>query len=301
MFCGGKHQGQTRVTLPKMDEVHTMTVRKILSARTALPQVEVMLQALVEAAVFIGGADGRFGEDELNVFIDSMREVVSGAVGHQFLQTLGATSRLLDQARAARGALAAKGPEQYLQELAPRFHGTFGRDGLMLAYRVVLADGKVTEKEAAAFSALAAALGVEVTETKVLQELATKTELASHRGHRGESIEQVATLEGKGWTKLPSGKDHGFDAAKEYRQPSGGSLLLELDASESVLHVNVLDAAGKGPHLVCLFGDALPALLAVIDGLRDALQVATLGEKLPALRAVCTEVFAEHDGHFAKV
>jgi hypothetical protein len=171
----------------------------------------------------------------------------------------------------------------------------------VLAYRVVLADGVVTEKEAQAFEALAHALGVEVAETAVLKELATKTEVASKRGHRGESIEHLLTLTSKGWTKLPAGKDHGFDVGMEHAQPSGGKLVVELDSAESVLHVHVNDAQGKGPHLMCLFGDALPALVAVVDGLKDTLVNASLGEKLPAMKAVCPELFVEHDGRFAKL
>jgi len=278
-----------------------MTVRKILSARTARPKVEGMLQALVEAAVFIGGSDGRFGEEELDVFIDSMREVVSAAVGDDFLESMASTSKLLDQARAARKELLAKGGTAFLIQLAPKFPGTFARDGLVLAYRVVLADGVVTEKEAAAFEALAGALGVEVSETEVLKELASKTEQASKRGHRGESIEQLASLTKHGWVKLPAGKDHGFDVGLEHAQAAGGKLVVELDSAESVLHVHVNDTHGKGPHLVCLFGDTLPALVAVLDGLRDSLVNTTLGEKLPAIQAVCPEVFVEHEGRFAKV
>lgn len=278
-----------------------MTVRKILSARTARPKVEGMLQALVEAAVFIGGADGRFGEEELDVFIDSMREVVSAAVGDEFLDSLGATSRLLDQARHARGQLLKLGAPAYLQSLAPHFEGEFARDGLVLAYRVVLADGQVTTKEAEAFEALAKALGVEVEETEVLKELATKSELASHQGHRGDSIEHVLKLEGPHWTKLVGGKDQGFDAGVAHAQAGGGRLALELDAAESVLHVHVEDADGAGPHLVCLFHEALPALLAVLNGLRDTLLVATIGSTMPAIRAVCPDVFVEHRGRFAKL
>jgi|GEM_PF-6316904 tellurite resistance protein len=279
-----------------------MTVRKILSARTARPKVEGMLQALVEAAVFIGGADGRFGEEELDVFIDSMREVVSAAVGDEFLDSMASTSKLLDQARQARKELLARGGTAFLLQLVPKFPGAFARDGLVLAYRVVLADGKVTEKEAQAFEALASALGVEVSEVQVLKELATKAEHASKQGHRGASIEQLGKLVEHGWTKLPAGQEHGFDVGMEHVQATGGGkLTLELDSAESVLHVHVFDSTGKGPHLVCLFGDALPALVAVLDGLRDTLTVATLGEKLPAIRAVCPEVFVEHEGKFARL
>lgn len=278
--------------------VPDVNVRKILSARAARPQVEGMMEALVHAAVFIGGSDGRFGEDELNVFIDSMREVVSAAVGEQSLDSLATTGKLLDLARHARHELNAKGSMAFLAELAKRFPGHFARDGLVLAYRIVLADGKVTEKEAEAFEALAAALGVEVAETKVLQELATHSEAASRGGHRGESIEALRSLEAKGW-KLIKGEH--FDAGVNFTNADGSVLSLELDSGESVLHVHLNGVDGKGPHLVCFFGDSLPALLAVIDGLKGSLQPATLGEKMPAIRAVCSKLFVEHEGKFAKL
>lgn len=276
-----------------------MNVRKILSARAARPQVETMMEALVDAAVFIGGADGRFGEDELNVFIDSMREVVSSAVGDQALDDLASTARLMDQARKARQSLQKEGAEAFLSGLATRFPSNFSRDGLVLAYRIVLADGKVTDKEAHAFEALASSLGLELSETQVLKDLAAKSEAASKAGYRGTSIEQLRELEQRGWAAAP--KDESFDAGVTFTQADGGRLALELDSGESVLHVNVSSADGKGPHLVCFFGDALPALLAVLDGLKTELKPSTLGEKLPAVRAVCSELFVEHEGRFAKL
>jgi tellurite resistance protein len=275
-----------------------MNVRKILSARAARPQVEAMMDSLVHAAVFIGGSDGRFGEDELEVFIDSMREVVSSAVGEQALDDLASTGKLMDSARKARKSLQKEGEQAFLSGLATRFPSNFSRDGLVLAYRIVMADGKVTDKEAQAFEALSSALGLELAETQVLKDLAAHSEVASKAGHRGTSIEQVRELESKGWT---AHKDESFDAGVSLTQADGGKLMLELDSGESVLHVNVSSADGKGPHLVCFFGDALPALLAVLDGIKTELKPSTLGQKLPAVRAVCSELFVEHDGRFAKL
>ena len=275
-----------------------MSVRKILSARAARPMIEAMMASLVDAAVYIGGADGRFGEDELNVFIDSMRAVVSSVVGEGSLESLASTARLLDQARAARKDLHVKGNVTFLAQLAHKFPPHFARDGLVLAYRIVLADGEVTGKEAAAFEALAASLGVEATETQVLKEMATHGDTASRQGHRGTSIELVKTLEREGWTRL---EDDHFDAGVLFKQTDGGLLSLELDSGESVLHVHVNGAEGKGPHLVCFFGDGLPALLAVLNGIKASLRASSLGEKLPAVRAVCSEVFVEHQGKFAKL
>lgn len=275
-----------------------MTVRKILSARAARPQVEQMMDALVHAAVFIGGADGRFGEEELDVFIDSMREVVSAAVGEQALDDFASTGRLLDQARTARRSLQNEGAEAFLSGLATNFPSQFARDGLVLAYRIVMADGRVSPKEATAFEALSKALGLEVEEARVLEQLAERSEAASKAGYRGTSIEQVKELEGRGWTGV---KEESSDASVRFSQADGGTLSLELDSGESVLHVNLTGADGKGPHLMCFFGEQLPALLSVLDGIKSELKPSTLGEKLPALRAVCGEMFVEHEGRFAKL
>ena len=271
-----------------------MTVRKILSARTARPKVDEMLEALVEAAVFIGRADGRFGEEELDTFIDSMREVVRAAVGEEFLDSLGATSGLLDRARKARRTMLSIGREKYLEQLAPKFPGAFARDGLVLAYRIVLADGEVTSNEAEAFEQLAKALGVEVEETQLLKKLAAKSEVARQRGKAGESIEAVLALSEKGWQRRPASDE--YDASVSH-----AALTLELDAGESALDVFVRDADGNGPQLRCLFGESLGGLLAVLDSVKGELTPGTLGEKLPALRAVCPEVFVAHAGKFAKL
>ena len=271
-----------------------MTVRKILSARAARSQVDEMLDALVEAAVFIGRADGRFGEEELETFIDSMREVVRAAVGEEFLDSLGATSGLLDRARRARRTLLELGREKYLEQLAPKFPGSFARDGLVLAYRIVLADGEVTANEATAFEDLAKALGVEVEETQVLKELASKSEVARQSGSVGTNVDAVLALSDKGWQRKPASDE--YDAAVHY-----GAVTLELYAKEAALDVFVRDADGSGPQLRCLFGENLGGLLAVLDSMKGDFTPAKLGEKLPALRAVCPEVFVAHQGKFAKL
>lgn len=259
-----------------------------------------MLQALVEAAVFMGAANGLFKEEEIEVFIDSMREVVSAAVGDEFLDTMAATPKLLDQARAAQRKLRDLGSEKFLSELAPRFTGPFGRDGLVLAWRIVLADGRVSHDEASAFEALARALNIDVDETRVLREFASKSEAASKRGHRGASLEHLRVLDEQHWQRLtPETTD--FDLGLAHTQGDGGKLVLELSTRDSVLHVQVLSPAGNGPRLRCLFEDSLPALLAVLDGLRETLKPSTMGEKLPALRAVCPELYVEHEGKFSRL
>ncbi len=268
-------------------------VRKILSARTARPKVEEMLAALVDAAAFIGRADGRFSEAELNVFIDSLREVVAAAVGDEAVESLVTTPRLLDLARSARARLRAEGPERFLEALAPRFPGAFAGDGLVLAYRIVLADGHVTAEEAAAFRRLAGALGLEVAETEALEALAQPP-----KGPGPDAaVAQVKALSARGWLPVP---DSVMDASARWKRTDGAALDLELDAADGTLHVQLPDGVEAGPHLLCRFGDALPGVLAVLEALRDSLSAKTLDDKLPALRAVCPELFLERDGHFTR-
>lgn len=266
-------------------------VRKILSARTARPRVDEMLEALVEAAAYIGKADGRYSEPELNVFIDSLREVVSVAVGDEAVDTLAATPRLLDLARAARAKLLKLGPLSYLEALAPRFPGAFARDGLILAHRIALADGRVTPEEATAFRELAGAFGLEVAETEALEALARRG-----AGPGEASVELVHALRARGWTAVP---DSAMDASARFLRP-GGALDVELDAADGTLHVQVAGDGEAGPHLLFRFDDRLPGLLAVLEALKDSLTPATLDEQLPALRAVCPDLFVERDGRFAR-
>jgi hypothetical protein len=252
-----------------------------------------MLGALVDAAVFIGRADGRFSEAELNVFIDSMREVVSAAVGDDASDDFTSTPKLLDLARAARARLQREGADAFLASLAPRFHGPFGRDGLVLAYRIVLADGRVTAEEAAAFRRLAEALGLEVAETEALEALArpARTERAT------EAIARVNALHAQGWAPVP---DSVMDASARFVQPDGGRVDLEFDTTDGTLHVQLSSGGEPGPHLLCRVGEALPGLLAVLEAIKTSLTPATLDEKLPALKAVCPELFLEADGRVVK-
>lgn len=268
-------------------------IRKILSARAARPRVEEMLGALVDAAVFIGRADGRFSEAELDVFIDSLREVVTAAVGADAPDELTTAPRLLDLARASRARLLREGGDAFLAALAPRFPGAFARDGLVLAYRIVLADGHVTAEEAAAFRQLAQALGLEVAETEALEALAQP----ARQTPPPDAAAQVQALHARGWTAVP---DSAMDASARFAQPGGGLVDLELDAGDGTLHVQLSSGGELGPHLLCRVGDALPGLLAVLEAVKATLTPATLDEKLPALKAVCPELFAEVDGHIVR-
>lgn len=284
-----------------------MTVRKILSARAAKAQVDDILAALVDAAVFIGRADGRFSEDELDVFIDTMREVISSAVGDDFVGEFASTPRLLDLARVARQRLKHLGASAYLEELAPRVPAHLQREALVLAYRVVMADGQVTPDEAASYRALAQAFGVAVHEADTLEDLAAKSEAASRQGHRGGAIEEVQALEAQGWADPYHGRTprppeaEWFDVVLEAPGAPGTRLLLELDATESVLHLQVLGADGQGPHLIFLYAGTPAGLLAVVNAVKGALSPETFRAQLPAFKAVCPDLFLELGGTFSKV
>ncbi len=105
------------------------------------------LEALVDTAVFIGGADGEFGETELNVFIDRVREV-SGENA--------SASELMFLARRARRDLRVLGREAFLQRTREKL-GRFSKtEVLRLAQAIACADGVVTPQEQMALDALAA-------------------------------------------------------------------------------------------------------------------------------------------------
>lgn len=274
-----------------------MSVRKLFRTGSSPADAQALLSALVHAAVYIGSADGRFSEEELDVFIDTMREVVSSAGGPEFLSTLASTAALLDQARKARSALRSQGESAYLAHLAPQFESEFVRPGLVLAYRIIIADGAVSTKEEAAFEALAKTLNVPPAECATLKQLATVSEAASQRGHRGQSIELFRQLTEHGWRPFPT-KEKDV-ACLRHEQSPGGWVELELNSSESSLHLSILDAQGQGPQLLCLFHDTLPALLSVIDEHKDALSPASYAMHLPKLRAACSHLFVEYQGRWS--
>ncbi len=268
-----------------------MTLRTMLSTNAERPQVEALLDMLVNAAVFIGAADGRLGESELNLFIDSMREVVSSVGNEALVTSIGSTTSLLDRARKARRDLKAQGEEAFLKQLAQRFPVSNVRAGLVLAYRIVLADGKTTATEASAFEKLAAVLGIDSAESQVLREVATQARPADKRGLRS-SLELLQGLEKTGWTK------HGDDAVS-FQSAVGNRLLLELEASESSLHVRLQANTGEPTLLICFFGENLNGLLAVLDAIKTTLSPLTLNEKLPALRVVSERVFIKSEGRLS--
>jgi len=105
------------------------------------------LEALVDTAVFIGGADGEFGEAELNAFIDRVRVVTGENTS---------ASELIFLARRARRDLRVLGREAFLQRTREKL-GRFSKaEVLGLAQAIACADGRVSTEEQAALDALAA-------------------------------------------------------------------------------------------------------------------------------------------------
>lgn len=98
------------------------------------------LQALVEAAVFIGRAWGDFSEAELNVFIDQTRVIVGEQVS---------ASELINLARRARADLRALGREAFLKQLREKLRDVPKAEVQALAQAVAHAESLKPEEQAA--------------------------------------------------------------------------------------------------------------------------------------------------------
>lgn len=283
-----------------------MTVRKILSARAARPQVAGMLKGLVRAAVYMGSSDGALDEAETESFIDSIRELVGAAVGEAHMRELASTSALLDEARSARVELRTKGGAAYLADLRSAFAGGFKRDALVVCWRVIAADGVVQPQEAEAFRRLAEAMGFTGDESSALETMARGTAAGAARGRDTAAIETMSELIDRGW-KDPykdlrgKGIDVSWhDASVEYDSTTA-RLRVDLDAVERVLHLHVTDAHGPGPHVICLYGSQLHAVLALFDGAKETLTPASVPQLLVDLVALSDAVFIEREGRLVQV
>lgn len=274
-----------------------MTVRKILSARTARPHVEALLRGLVHAAVYMAHSDGVFREVEVDSLIDSVRDVVRRAVGEEFLGELASTPRLLDWGREARAALRTRREADYLAEVADAFQGGFKRDALIVAYRICAADGAIKPPEAAAFRKLAQAMGLTGHELEALESMARRAAAAAHPGRDELGAAKVKALSTRGWrdpfadARAAGLEPEWFDASVAWFAPSGAVLRLDLDAEEHALHVHLGEL-----HLVVPYGAKLDELLALVDDAKETLRAETLDVYLPKLKALCGDVFIERDG-----
>jgi tellurite resistance protein len=284
-----------------------MTVRSILSARSARPQLEAMLRGLVRAAVYLGRADGQLGEAEVEHLIDSVRKFAADAVGEEHLADLVTVSRLLDEARAARAALRVEGEANYLAKLAELFQSGFRRDALIVARRIVAADGVLAPEETAAFSKLAHALGLSPEEAAAIEVLATSSWVdIEDADHLDEAREQLEDLHTHGWhDAFPELKAAGyelrsFDASIAHTS-NIARLRIDLDARERVVHVNVMELNGPGPHVICIYGNSLNGVLSLIDQVKDRVSPATVPQLLSDLVVRCDALFLERDGRLVQV
>lgn len=284
-----------------------MTVRKILSARSARPQVEALLRGLVRAAVYMARADGQFGEAEVESLIDSVREVVVAAIGEEYLQELASAPHLLDWARDARRELLQKGEAAYLADLASRFEGGFRKDALIVAYRIIAADGTIAPDEAEAFRKLSLAMGFQGNELDALESMASSTAKRAQPGRDEAALASFKSLYARGWSDPFAGlRASGievawYDASAQHRGAAGWSLRLDLDAQERSLHLHFLEGEKEGPHLLLLYGERFDAVLDLIDGAKAELSPVTFDAWLPRLVAVCPDVFLERDGRLMKL
>lgn len=282
-----------------------MTVRSILSARSARPQVAGMLRGLVRAAVFLGRADGHLGEAEVERLIDGVRDFVVKTVGEEHLADLASTSRLLDDARAARAALRVDGDLKYLEELAAAFPVAFRRDALIAAHHVVTADGAITPDEHAAFGRLAAALGISPEELPALEVMAEVLGVSrdDDDAHLEEAVDHLTNLTEHGWRDASAelkGELRWFDGCVAHDGPAA-RLRLDLDARERVLHITVNGPNAPGPHIICLYGHELHTVLTLIDRVKDRLNPANVPQLLADLVVPSEALFLERDGRLVQV
>jgi uncharacterized tellurite resistance protein B-like protein len=284
-----------------------MTVRQILSARAARPQVEALLKGLVRAAVYLARADGQLGEAEVERLLSLIRERVLGSVGEGHLKQLASVPRVLDEARAARVELRTKGEQGYLEALAAQLPPAYGREALQVAWRVVDADDQRLASEVRAFHRLAEALGFSEDETAAIQAMDQATQaVAEEDGDVDEAIDHLAELTSRGWRDAfpelaAAGVETGwFDASVTWTSPVA-RLRLDLDARDHVLNVHVLEPNGPGPHVICIYGTGLHAVLAHVDREKDRLSPATVPELLSDLVGLCDALFLERDGRLVQV
>lgn len=131
------------------------TVRHLFTARAARPKVEASMRALVQTAVYLASADGQIEESEIEALVDALRAVMVRTVGAENVDEYASLAVLLDEARAARRALAAQGEAAYLQGIEAVLEGDFRTDAIELAREVVRANGKTSTGEARALHELA--------------------------------------------------------------------------------------------------------------------------------------------------
>lgn len=98
------------------------------------------LQALVEAAVFIGQASGEFTEAELNVFIDHIRVIVDEQVS---------ASELISLARRARADFRGLGREAFLKQLREKLRDVPKSEVQTLAHAIAHAEGLIPAEQTA--------------------------------------------------------------------------------------------------------------------------------------------------------
>jgi len=279
-----------------------MTVRKLLAAKAARPQVEALLRGLVRAAVYVGRSDGVVREVEVDSLIDAVRDVVTRAVGAEALGDLASTPRLLDWAREARAKLRTSGEEAFLAEVAKAFEAGHKHDALIVAYRICAADGAIKPPEVAAFRKLAQAMGLAGLELDALESMASLSAAAAKPGRDETGVAKVRALLTRGWrdpfadVRLAGLEPGAYDAAVAWVNPSGPTVRLDLDAEGHLLHVHLGE-----PHLVVPYSDKLDEVLALLHDVKETMNAATLDVYLPRLHALCGDVFLERGGHLVRV
>ncbi len=282
-------------------------IRKIFSAKAARAKLDAAVEATVRAAVYLGASDGTLSEQEVEALVDGVRAVARSVAGDDYVREKVTVPRLMDLAREALHARAAKGDAAYLAELARALHGDFKRAALLVAWRVVAGDGAITPREEAAFHRVAQAVDLEGPERAALLSMARATTRRPEQPLDEAGRRSLLALVGRGWTdafaslKEPGVEVRWSDAAVTHEQASGTLVRLDLDAVDRAVHLHVTDRHERGPHVIFFYGDALPALLDVVDRLKDALSPEDVGPGLKQLVAACPRAFREEHGRLHTV
>lgn len=277
-------------------------IRKIFSAKAARAQLDAAVEATVRAAVYLGAADGTLSEQEVEALVDGVRAVARSVAGDDYVREKVTVPRLMDLAREALHARAAKGDAAYLAEVAAALQGDFKRAALLVAWRVIAGDGAITPREEAAFHRLAGEVELDELERAALLSMARATTRRPEQPLDKAGRQALLALVGKGWAdafaslKEPGVEVRWSDAAVTHEQATGTLVRLDLDAVDRTLHLHVTDRHERGPHLIFFYGDALPALLEVVDRLKDTLSHEDVGPGLKQLVAVCPRAYREEHG-----
>lgn len=133
-------------------------LRHLFTARSARPQLEAAVRALVQAAIVIASADGKVEEREVEALVDALRATLARLVGAEGVDDFAQVPHLLDEARHAMRLLARDGEPAVLDAISTALQGDLRAEALRIAQAVVAADGTMSDAETRAVERLRTSL-----------------------------------------------------------------------------------------------------------------------------------------------